>query len=148
MTDKDYSKQLRESIRLLERRFGVLTEGDFNCCSISLAQCHALVEIGRAETISLNQLAMLLNLDNSTMSRTVNHLVNDNLVQRGIDPRDHRYVTISLTLQGQKIFKEVESNMNSYFQKLYQSIPEDKKLQVLDSLQVLANTLGKIQSDY
>ena len=42
----------------------------------------ALVEIGRAGSISLVDLSKLLNLDNSTLSRTVNNLV-DNKMPNG-----------------------------------------------------------------
>ena len=64
-----------------ERKLGVLEDGEMACCGISMAQCHALVEIGRAGSISLVELAKLLDLDNSTMSRTVNNLVNSKLAE-------------------------------------------------------------------
>lgn len=143
MDDLNNSKQLREMIRMLERKFGTLLESEFSCCNISLAQCHALVEIGRVGSISLNELADLLNLENSTMSRTVNNLVTSNLAKRDIDPRDRRYVAISLTEDGLKLFKEIEESMNEYFLKLYDTIPEDKKLQVLDSLQILLQAINQ-----
>ena len=76
------SNQLRELIRLLERKLCVLEDGEMACCGISMAQCHALVEIGRMGSISLIDLATMLNLDNSTMSRTVNNLVNNGMVER------------------------------------------------------------------
>lgn len=142
MNFTDNSKELREMIRILERKLGVLQENEFSCCSITIGQCHALVEIGRAQSISLNELAELLNLENSTMSRTVNNLVTSELAKRDIDPKDRRYVTISLTENGVKLFNDIEENMNSYFGKIYNSIPNNKKEQVLESLQILLNTIG------
>lgn len=47
------SKQLREMIRIFERKLGVLGNCQSDCCGITLAQCHALVEIGRSRKISL-----------------------------------------------------------------------------------------------
>ncbi len=138
------SVQLREMVRILERKLGVLEGYQVSCCSgITMAQCHALVEIGRAKNISLNELAELLNLESSSMSRTVNNLVKSNLVKRDIDPMDRRYVTITLTENGNKMFKEIEENMNSYFSKIYDSIPADKSHQVIESLQLLINAIGK-----
>ena len=81
MKTEEY-KQFREIIRTLEKKIGVLNDSELSCCGITLAQCHALVEIGRAESISLNELAGQMSLDNSTMSRTVNNLVNSGMAIR------------------------------------------------------------------
>jgi DNA-binding MarR family transcriptional regulator len=137
MNTKEEEKQLRESIRLLERRMGVLNDSEMSCCSITMAQCHAIVEIGRAGKISLIDLANLLNLDNSTMSRTVNNLVTREYVRRELDPADRRYVNITLTEKGIDQFTIIESNMDDHFSALYSCIPEDKRLQVLESLELL-----------
>lgn len=143
MNFTDDSKQLRELIRVFERKLGVLQEDGFSCCKITMSQCHALVEIGRAKSISLNELSELLNLGKSTMSRTVNNLVTDELAKRDIDPSDRRYVTISLTDSGYKHYKDIEERMNLYYKKIYETIPENKKQQVLESMQILLEAIDK-----
>ena len=142
MNDNEKFRQLRELIRKMERNLGILDE-KMTCCGISLAQCHALVEIGRAGTISLIELANLINLDNSTMSRTVNNLVSNKMAERELDPNDRRYVSIKLTQAGITAFKEIESNMEEYFMNIFDSIPEDKRDQVLDSLQILLKAISE-----
>lgn len=137
------SKELRELIRVLERKLGILEKSEVSCCGVTFAQCHAIVEIGRAESISLNELAEMLNLDSSTMSRTVNNLVNDDLAERELDTKDRRYVTIKLTGKGLKIFENIEENMGIYFQKITQSIPENKVKQVIESLELLLDAIKK-----
>ncbi|NLK87168.1 MAG: MarR family transcriptional regulator [Clostridiaceae bacterium] len=143
MSYTEDSKQLREKIRILERKLGVLQDAEYSCCNISMAQCHALVEIGRAGSISLSELAELLNLENSTMSRTVNNLVNSGLVEREIDPKDRRYVSIKLTQSGMKVFEGIEKNMDLYFQKVLESISSDKQKQVVESLQILIEAISE-----
>jgi DNA-binding MarR family transcriptional regulator len=143
MNISENPKQLRELVRILERKLGILQESEFSCCGITMAQCHALVEIGRAKSISLNELAELLNLENSTMSRTVNNLVTNELAKRDIDPQDRRYVTISLTESGQKLYEGIEEGMNLYFSKVYHSIPESKREQVMESVQILLDAIGE-----
>lgn len=139
----DDSQQLREIIRLLERKLGIVQEGEISCCGITMAQCHALVEIGRAKSISLNELAELINLEKSTMSRTVNNLVTSELAKRDIDPQDRRYASISLTNSGLKLYEDIEGGMNLYFEKVLETIPENKKQQVLESLQILLEAITK-----
>ena len=75
------------------------------------------------------------------MSRTVNNLVTADLAKRDIDPKDRRYVTISLTDTGVELFKSIEDSMNSYFGKIFDAIPHEKKLQVLDGLQILLEAI-------
>lgn len=137
------SNELRELIRVFERKLGALQEGAHSCCNITMAQCHALVEIGRSKNISLNELSQLLDLESSTMSRTVQNLVKYGYVQREIDPMDRRYVTISLTEEGKALFKKIEDDRNLYFEKVYDNISRNKQQQVLESIQILIDAIEK-----
>jgi len=134
-------KQLRESIRILERKLGILEESEMACCGLTLAQCHALVEIGRAKNVSLVDLAGTIGLDTSTLSRTVNNLVTKSMVRRELDPDDRRYVTIQLTPEGNRYFRQIESSMDAYFAKVYASIAEGDRKNVLESLSVLLKAM-------
>ena len=62
MEKEKMTRELRELVRLLIRHLGMLDKLEAGCCGTSIGQCHALVEIGRAAEISLNELAELLNL--------------------------------------------------------------------------------------
>jgi DNA-binding MarR family transcriptional regulator len=106
-----------------------------------MAQCHALVEIGRAKGISLVELSGMIGLDTSTMSRTVNNLVTKKMAKRELDPNDRRYVTIQLTPAGDTHFREIESSMESYFGKIYEAIPETDRAQVNKSLAILLKAI-------
>lgn len=130
---------LREIVRILVRDLGILERSKSCCCGVTLAQCHAIVEIGRAKEINLNSLAELLNLDKSTMSRTINNLVNESLVLREVHVENRRYIKIKLTEKGDKIFREIEKTMEDYYKDVISLVPENKKNQVLDSLQILAD---------
>lgn len=131
------SKVLRELIRMLVRELGVLEKSDASCCKVSITQCHAIVEIGRKEKISLVDLAALLGLDKSTMSRTINNLVEADLVLRNIDMENRRYVIIQLTEKGSSVFRDIEKSMDEYYMGIFNSIPVNKRSQVLESLQLL-----------
>ena len=132
---------LRELLRILVRDLGILEKSDASCCGISIAQCHAIVEIGRRGKITLVELADLLGLDKSTMSRTINNLVEADLVLRELDMENRRYVIIQLTDNGRTVFKSTEESMNSYYQSILSSIPEDKRNQVLESLRLLTSAV-------
>lgn len=134
-------EKLREIIRIFERNLGALKENEITCCGITMTQCHALVEIGRAKKISLIDLANLLDLENSTMSRTVNGLVDSGYVRRDINPEDRRYVTISLEEKGHVLYESIEKEMSQYFKGIYESIPKNKREQVIESLEILLEAI-------
>ncbi|KKM10361.1 MarR family transcriptional regulator [Clostridiales bacterium PH28_bin88] len=133
-----------EATRNIVKKLGLSEKTVASCCGITFAQCYAIASIGRAEEISLNELAETLNLDNSTMSRTISNLVNDHLVERNINPEDRRYVTIRLTEPGYEAFKKIEGGMELYFQAVLGLIPEDKHEQVVESLTYLSEAMNKI----
>jgi len=131
------SGSLRELVRILVRRLGILEKSDASCCGVSLSQCHAIVEIGRKGKINLNDLAEMLGVDKSTMSRTINNLVESGLAARDLDDGDRRYVVIQLTEDGQRFFENTETGMERYFTEIFERIPEDRRGQVLESLELL-----------
>ncbi len=141
MNNGEMVHNLRESVRKLMRDFGVLERSEASCCGMSLGQCHAIVEIGRAGEISLNELAELLNLDNSTMSRAVNNLVDQGYALREADKTDRRYIKIMLTEQGTNTYMTIEKGMERYFEDVLGSIPREKHEQVLESLNLLETAL-------
>jgi hypothetical protein len=42
LADSEQVGKLRETVRLLVRRLGILEKSEASCCGITLAQCHAL----------------------------------------------------------------------------------------------------------
>jgi len=134
---------LRDIVIELERGLGVLEDKISNCCGLSMAQCHAVVELGRRNNVSLGSLAQSLNLESSTVSRTVNNLVNGSLAERTEDSTDRRYVAIALTEEGRHVYDSIENGMDEFCSKIIGRIPEEKQEQVIDSLRVLLEAIGK-----
>lgn len=134
-------KILRENIRLLVKKLEFLNKSEASCCGITLSQCYTLVEVGRAEKLSLNELSEIVGLDKSTMSRTVENMVSGGLVERVIDSKDRRYVQIKLTEKGVYAYEEIENNMETFFKSVIENIPEEKRDQVVESMQYLLKAI-------
>ncbi len=138
LADSEQVGKLRETVRLLVRRLGILEKSEASCCGITLAQCHALYELRRAGEMSLNDLAESLRLDKSTVSRLVDNLVNSGLVARGTDPGDRRCVTLGLTEEGRRVLAGIDKGMDAFFAEIVDQLPAEKRSQVLESLALLA----------
>ena len=141
MSNLNQAQLLRESLRLVVRKLGVLERGDASCCEITLSQCQTIVEIGRAGTMSVNLLAEILGVDKSTVSRSVDKLVNNEILVRDTDPQDRRSVILCLSDKGQIVFGEVEKRSTAYFNEVVADIPDDKREQIIESLQYLIKSL-------
>lgn len=137
------SKNFRELIRILERKLGLLNKQDSCCLEVTLAQCHALVEIGRAENISLKDLANFIDLDISTMSRTVDSLVKKDFVFRTPSETDRRSIDIKLTEKGLKLFIDIESRMDDKFKNIFNQISLDNQLTAFNGLNIIIEALSK-----
>lgn len=132
----DQAKQLREKTRILELHLGNINKTDGCCCGISGPECFALVEIGRKPNVSVKELAEILRLDKSGVSRTVEELVRKDYVERKPSTEDRRYVVLNLTLKGKDRFNKIENDMNLKFKEILDKIPVDKREQVIEALEI------------
>ena len=132
----DVVKQFREYTRQLECHLGNINSADCCCCSVNKAQCFLIVEIGRKPGISVKELADILRIDKSGVSRLVEDLVQKEFVERKPSAEDRRFVTLNLLPKGQERFEKIEHDMYYKFKEVLEQIPEDKQEQVVEALKI------------
>ena len=135
------STKIREFRRLL-RQFEQQTQTQTDsCCGISITHCQALLEIEYLEQTSLKQLAENLGLDASTLSRTVDGLVNLGLVQRSPSQVDRRYLVLSLTEKGRQQCDDINARSDRYYQQIFQALPEASHHEVLGAFELFVEAM-------
>ncbi|WNR42828.1 MarR family winged helix-turn-helix transcriptional regulator [Paenibacillus roseipurpureus] len=134
---------VREVLQLLVRRFGLLQKDGAQCCGVSVVQSHILYELFKSPNISLNELSEILSIDTSTLSRQVQQLVENDLINRLPDPKDRRYVVLSLTETGENQYHDIAKTMEEYVLGIFQHVPPERKEQVLESLQILSDAMSQ-----
>ena len=132
----DSIKQFREYTRQLECHLGYMNQADCCCCGVSRTQCFLIVEIGRKPGISVKELAEILRMDKSAVSRAVEELVQKCFVERSPSKEDRRYVELRLLQKGQERFEKIEHDMYLKFKDVWELIPEEKRGQVLEALRL------------
>lgn len=100
-------------------------------------------ELQKRPNLALNELSEILSVDTSTLSRQVHNLVEMELVNRLPDLKDRRYVVLSLTDKGEEQNKIIAECMEVYIEDLFKQIPKEKHEQVLESLHLLSEVMGK-----
>jgi len=136
--------EFRRQLRLLEREVVQQLEADTSCCGVSLGQCHALLGLADGE-LSLSGLAAALDLDTSTVSRTVDSLVRAGLVQRAEDAADRRTLRIALTKAGRDKIAMIDATCNGYYEELLGGMAERDRRSVLRAVRVLAERMRTLR---
>lgn len=139
-------KQFREYTRQLECHLGNMNKSDCCCCGVSEAQCFLVVEIGRQPGISVKELAKILHMDKSAVSRSIEELVQKEFVERKPSKEDRRFVTLSLLPKGQERFEKIEHDMYIKFKEVFEQIPVDKQEQVIEALRLYNEACERVEN--
>lgn len=112
----------------LIRSYQLRDREEICCHGISVAQCYALQAVGEAGAPRMSELADRLQLKVSTLTRTVDQLVAQDLVSRCDDPRDRRICCVSLTPEGRRALDTIQRDMIEMEKDILQGIaPEDRE---------------------
>jgi len=136
-------RAFRSQLRYLERIVGGHSK---RCCSqVSQAQCHVLLQVDDLRECTLKDLAATLDLDTSTISRTVDRLVKMGLLIRTENPADRRYNILSTTRKGGDLCKTIHADADKYFGQVLENIPRGKRNSVIDSFQLIVKSLIQVE---
>jgi DNA-binding MarR family transcriptional regulator len=141
--DTETLQEFRTILRQLETEMERNLSEETQCCGVTVSQCHLLIETGSRKSASLSDLADALELDKSTLSRTVDSLVQRGFVKRDEDSINRRKVSITLTKEGAAKTDSINTNCNSYYAEVFSNISEDKHEQIMESLSLLASAMKK-----
>ena len=131
----------RSKLREIERAVWMETRSEASCCGVTMTQCHAILEIGAAGELNLKDLAGRLGLDASTMSRTVESLVQDGLAERTPGPKDRRATAIRLNEKGRAARDRINATWNKICRDMFRGIPREKHDQLVESVSIVADLL-------
>lgn len=106
--------------------------------------CDAVAELSAVrDTVSVKDVATLLDLEHSTVSRLLGELESDGLVVRGQDPSDRRRTTLALTDLGTAVVHDA-TDMTRFFTRLLLS---DWPREDVEDLQRLMNRMADTVAD-
>ncbi|MDX2431367.1 MAG: MarR family transcriptional regulator [Bacteroides sp.] len=138
--DQEYIQQFRECLRVLEKE--IFLQNTASCCNgVSLSQCHALLEIENNEKISVTELAQNMQLDKSTVSRTVDGLVKMDMVDRVIPDENRRKAILNLTEKGEKVSRTISYSNDSYVKNILQDFSDQEREVFLGLLRKLSRNM-------
>jgi DNA-binding MarR family transcriptional regulator len=134
-------RNFRKTLRSLERQVELTLIAQTDCCGVTPAQCHLLLEAGETEEASIGELAASLDLDASTLSRAVDSLVKAGLLSRKEDPANRRRQLIALSAAGREKVDFINDICDRYYAGLLGSLSETEAATLREALPLLVKLL-------
>lgn len=134
ITDDEYSELGRSMGMLLHRMLRARQENDGGGTAV-------LAMVAKCGPIRASELAKELFLDLSTISRHVQHLERDGLIERAPDPNDRRATILTLTGLGEK-------HMTAHWQRRIDAMREGLGHWDPDEMRTLIRLMGAYVEDF
>ncbi len=99
--------KMRAASRHIVRELGFMQKG-LAGTELSPSAVHTIIELGYGTVANASDLGALLHLEKSSVSRLIQKLENEGLIEVGPDPSDKRFRVLSLTQDGQSLLGDVE----------------------------------------
>jgi len=129
----------QDALMRFVRGFG-LHQPDRTPCGqpLPVSEAHALTEVARAGRLRQVELARLLRLEKSTVSRLVTNLVGRGWIRRQTADEDGRGVLLELTEAGATAARRLAEARQRRLTALLDRVPENERAAVVRALQTLA----------
>jgi DNA-binding MarR family transcriptional regulator len=114
-----------------------------NYFGVTASQGGTLLNLPAKQSIPMNELSTAAGVDNSTMTRMVDQLVEKGLVLRQADEKDRRLVRIGLAPAGQKLRQELTDALANFYIDSLEEIPEEERITIINSLERLKDSIAK-----
>jgi DNA-binding MarR family transcriptional regulator len=131
-------REFRRALRVLEREAGLSLASQTECCGVTSAQCHILLELEASGGSSVGELAEALELAPSTMSRGVDALVKAGLVSRAEDESNRRRIVIALTQAGREKADYIDRACDEYYEGVLAEADEARRRALTEAVAYLA----------
>jgi DNA-binding MarR family transcriptional regulator len=112
--------------------------------SWSPSQTHLLCYLKYYETISMSQLADLMNTSRQRMTQLVDSLAERGLAKRSYDPHNRRAVYVQPTEEMLKQLDTGERRFISYLQHSISALPRDAQQKTIDAIRTTSDFLSNL----
>lgn len=135
-----FRRDLRSFSRILARQVEVC------CCDVTPAQCHALLALEESGPLLNSELAVLLQVDTSTLSRTIDQLDVKNYIVRQPHPTDRRATLLELSDRGVQVATAIHVSADALYRGILGEVPANQRPDVLRRFAQLVETFRRWQT--
>lgn len=140
----DQIKQFLEGIFKLMPNYKqrILTPPLYQGKKLSFLQHTSIMILHDKSPLTLNQLSELNNIAKQQMSKIVESLIELDLVNRVIDPNNHRQVLLSLSENGQNFIHELQNERYNFLKRILSKYTEEELISLNEHVKAITEILG------
>ena len=135
------ARQLYQAFSALVRAYQFRDRDGICCHGISVSQCYALDHLATRGPRTMGELAGDLYLEVSSMTRAVDALVSDGLVDRVEDKRDRRVRRIEITASGRQLLEKIQTDLIREYERVLAEIAPESRPAVIQAVNALLEAL-------
>jgi len=134
-------------LRKVTRSYSQAQRFQAGCCGTTFTQCQILCAIGAEGSIPQAALGAKLGLEKSWVSRAVDRLAVEGLVERRKCCEDARMYDVAFTDEGRKRFEALNSALNAQVEAVMTRIPKAERTCVRKALELLADAISVLSGE-
>jgi DNA-binding MarR family transcriptional regulator len=139
----DFASSVHRLVDKIAKNNRVYEEACITFFGVTTSQGGTLLSLPLDNTLKMNELSNIIGVDNSTMTRMIDQLVEKGLVTRRTGEKDRRQVQIGLTPEGRKLHQELAGALEKFYQDSLERIPENERAAIKSSLETVNAAIGK-----
>ena len=138
---QEHISAVRYFNRFFTRQIGVLRGGLLHS-PYSLSEARIVFELANRSNLTASDLCNELGLDAGYLSRILNKLEQQNLIEKTRSDNDGRQRLISLTAEGQNAFALLDSRSNDEISEMLSELNESDRARLIEAMQTIEGILN------
>ncbi len=144
MKNNSLNKEIRDLMDTVMKDMYLLDKEIETTFGLTSARVFTLLAFNSREIMKMKELSEALSLTSSTMTRMIDNLVKEGLVERGHEPRDRRLVIVKLTNEGKRLTHSIKVYKEKYFKSVMENVESDGK-EMASSLKTLIDAFERFK---
>ncbi|MCA3445753.1 MAG: MarR family transcriptional regulator [Rhodobacter sp.] len=124
-------------------RYNASLRADLAGLGLSTPKMRALAVLSVIDAPLIRELAVYAVVEQSTLSRALDQLAGEGLIQRETDAGDSRATRVHITETGRAAFEAMWPKMAAAYARMFQGIPEDERRAFVATLQTMLGNIRK-----
>ena len=124
-------------------RYNASLRADLAGLGLTTPKMRALAVLSVIDAPLIRELAVYAVVEQSTLSRALDQLAGEGLIQRETDSGDSRATRVHITAAGRAAFEAMWPQMAAAYARMFQGIPEDERRAFVATLQKMLGNIRK-----
>jgi DNA-binding MarR family transcriptional regulator/N-acetylglutamate synthase-like GNAT family acetyltransferase len=137
---QEHISAIRHFNRFFTRQIGVLREGLLHS-PYSLTEARIIFELAHRSNLTASDLCKALGLDAGYLSRILNKLRQQNLIEKTRSDNDGRQRLLSLTIEGQKAFSLLNNRSNDEVSEMLSELSDSDRIRLVEAMHTIEGIL-------